>query len=258
MFSNKKRNRPTSEKVSPPNKMSKNQNQNQNEQHPSNTELMAQLNKLITTNTDMMVKIDQLEQKFSLMEKLFGEVESLKKEVELLKKFGKPNDAFKKFEVEQKKKSLLVKGLESITTKKYESRSETYQRVTEMFEHIGLNLTLEDYQRLGPIKPEETGSTLVRLQFWSKDDKAQLFAKFKEFGSDPIVKRISLINDYPLFQLAEVKRLSNEAYKLRQQNRSTKTRIVPQGLEVKLQTRQGREGRWQTVSPLIEGMETES
>jgi len=254
MFGNKKRDRPTSDKVSPPNKMSK----NHSEQQPSNLELMAQLNKLIATNTDMMTKIDQLEQKFSLMEKLFGEVENLKKEVELLKTRNKPNDAFKKFEVEMKKKSVLVKGLESQTSKKYEPRSETYKRVTEMFEHIGLNLTLEDYQRLGPIKPEDSGSTLIRLQFWSKDDKAQLFAKFKEYSTDANVKRISLINDYPLFQLAEVKRLSNEAYKLRQQNRSTKTRIVPQGLEVKLQTRQGREGKWQTVSPLNEVMETES
>jgi hypothetical protein len=254
MFSNKKRFRPTSEKVSPPNKMSK----NQNEQHPSNSELMAQLNKLIATNTDMMVKIDQLEQKFSLMEKLFGEVENLKKEVEQLKKLGKPNESFRRFEVEQKKKSVLVKGLESLTTKKYEPRAETYLRVTEMFDHIGLNLTLEDYQRLGPIKPEEPGSTMVRLQFYSKDDKAQLFAKFKDYSSDQNIKKISLINDYPLFQLAEVKRLSNEAYKLRQQNRATKTRIVPQGLEVKLQTRQGREGRWQTVSPINEVMETES
>ncbi len=256
MFGNKKRNRPTSEKVSPPSKMSK--NQNQNEHQPSNSELMAQLNKLVTTNTDMMAKIDQLEKKFSLMEKLFGEVENLKKEVENLKRGGRANDAFKRFEVEQKKKSLLVKGLESLTSKKYEMRSETYQRVTEMFEHLGLNLTLEDYQRLGPIKPDETGSTLVRLQFWSKDDKAQLFAKFKEYSSDPIVKRISLINDYPLFQLAEVKRLSNEAYRLRQRDRTTKTRIVPQGLEVKLQTRQGREGKWQKVSPQTEVMETES
>jgi len=206
----------------------------------------------------MMTKIDQLEKKFSLMEKLFGEVENLKKEVENLKKGGRSNDAFKRFEVEQKKKSLLVKGLESLTSKKYETRSETFQRVTEMFEHLGLNLTLEDYQRLGPIKPGETGSTMVRLQFWSKDDKAQLFAKFKQYGTDSVVKRISLINDYPLFQLAEVKRLSNEAYKLRQRDRSTKTRIVPQGLEVKLQTRQGREGKWQTVSPMAEVMETES
>jgi hypothetical protein len=254
MFSNKKRNRPNSEKVSPPSKMSKNQNE-----QPSNSELMAQLNKLVATNNDMMTKIDQLEKKFSLMEKLFGEVENLKKEIETLKKGGRSNDAFKRFEIEQKKKSVLVKGLESLTTKKYEPRSETYQRVTEMFEHIGLGLTVEDYQRLGPIKPDETGSTLVRIQFWSKDDKAQLFAKFKEFGSDPIVKKISLINDYPLFQLSEVKRLSDEAFKLRQRDRSTKTRIVPQGLEVKLQIRRGREGKWQTVSPQREEvMETES
>ncbi len=87
-----------------------------------------------------------------------------------------------------------------------------------LFEHIGLNLTLEDYQRLGPLKPDDTGSTMVRLQFWSKDDKSLLFAKFKEFSQDEQVKKVSLINDYPLFQLADVKRLSNEAYAIRQKD----------------------------------------
>jgi hypothetical protein len=147
----------------------------------------------------------------------------------------------------QKKKSILVKGLISQTTKKYESRQETYDRVTELFDHVGLRMTVEDYQRLGPIKSDDPGSTLVRLQFWSKDDKAQLFHKFKEYSSDPVVKSISLINDYPLFQLAEVKKLSDEAYKLRKADKSTKTRIVPHGLEVRLQKKCGRDAKWMMV-----------
>jgi len=187
----------------------------------------------------MIGKIDNLEKRFSLLEKLFDEVETLKKEVHRLSQQSKPNDAFKRFEVEQKKKSVLVKGLESMTNKKYEPRHETQERVNELFEHVGLALTLEDYQRLGPIKPDDTGSTLVRLQFWTKDEKTQLFSKFKEFSNDPIIKKISLINDYPSFQLAEVKKLSDEAYQLRQRDRAIKTRIVPRGLEVQLQTRRG-------------------
>jgi hypothetical protein len=120
-----------------------------------------------------------------------------------------------------------------------------------LFGHIGLTLTLEDYQRLGPIKTDDPGSTLVRLQFWSKDDKAQIYAKFKEFSNDPVIKKISLINDYPLFQLAQVKKLSEESYNLRQQNRLIKTRIVPRGLEVQLQTRNGSTGKWMSVSQRV-------
>ncbi len=136
-----------------------------------------------------------------------------------------------------------------MTNKKYEPRGETYDRVSELFGHIGLTLTLEDYQRLGPIKSDDPGSTLVRLQFWSKDDKAQIYAKFKEYSDDPVIKKISLINDYPLFQLNEVKKLSEESFRLRQKDKRIKTRIVPRGLGVQLQTRSGTTGKWMTVSP---------
>ncbi len=241
MINSKKRDRTTGEQVSPPPKMSK----NQADGNPSNAELMAQLNKLISANTDMIQKIDQLEKRFGLVEKLVDEVETLKKEVNRLKQ---PHDGFRRFEIEQKKKSLLLKGLRSLTSKKYESRQETYDRINELFMHIGLNLTLEDYQRLGPIKPDDPGSTLVRLQFWTKDDKSQIFSKFKEFSNDSVIKSISLINDYPLFQLAEVKKLSDQAYKIRREDRSVKTRIVPAGLELRLQTRRGATGKWMMVS----------
>jgi len=243
MLNSKKRDRSNGEQVSPPYKMTRNQSDN----NPSNAELMAELSKLVSSNSDMLQKIDHLEQRFGLVEKLLEEVESLKKEVERLKK---PQDGFKRFEVEQKKKSILVKGLGSHTKRKYESRQETYDEINALFMHLGLNLTLEDYQRLGPIKPEDPGSTLVRLQFWTKDDKSQIFSKFKEYANDRVVKNISLINDYPLFQLAEVKRLSDQAYKIRKEDKSkkTKTRIVPAGLELRLQTRTGSTEKWMTVS----------
>ena len=248
MINTKKRDRPVSDQVSPPYKMTKNQ---QAPNQPSNSDLMAQLNQLVTSNSDMLKKIDSLENRFNLIEKLFGEVETLKKEVERLSNLpnqSKPNEEFRQFEIEQKQRSILVKGLPSKATRKYESRQETYDAVNDLFEHLGLNLTLQDYQRLGPLKPEESGSTLIRLQFWTRDDKAQLFGKFKEFSTDQVVKSISLINDYPLFQLADVKRLSNEAYQIRQRDRTVKTRIVPRGAEVRLQTRKGKTGKWTTVS----------
>ena len=62
-----------SEQVSPPYKMSKNGNQ------PSNADLMAQLNQLIASNTDMVQKIDSLEKRFTLVEKLFEDFDALKK-----------------------------------------------------------------------------------------------------------------------------------------------------------------------------------
>jgi len=244
MRGTKKRDRPTGDQISPPYKMAKNPSG-----QPSNLDLMTQLTQLVAANTDMIKKIDGLEKRLSLFEKLFEEVENMKKEVERLSKQNKPSkfdEGFRRFEVEQKQKSLLIKGLPSMTSKKYETRQETYDRVAELLHHVGLNLTLVDYQRLGPIKPE---GTMVRIQFWTRDDKSSLFVKFKEFSNDQVIKRISLINDYPSFQLSEVKKLSDEAYKLRQQDKAVKTRIVPRGLEVKLQTRKGT-GKWMTVSPL--------
>jgi len=140
MLNTKKRDRSTGENLSPPNKMTRNQADN----NPSNAELMAELTKLVSSNTDMFQKIDQLEKRFGLVEKLFEEVENLKKEVERLRK---PQDGFKRFEVEQKKKSILVKGLGSRTKRKYETRQETYHEVNDFFMHLGLNLTLEDSGR---------------------------------------------------------------------------------------------------------------
>lgn len=239
MLSSKKRDRASSEQVSPPHKMAKNR-----DSQPSNSDLMEQLTQLVEANADILKKIDQIEKRFQKVEKIFDDVEKLKRQVAMM---SKPLEGLRRLEVEQKKKSILVKGIDSLSTKKYETRVETYNRVQQLFTHIGLNLTLEDYQRLGPLKPDDSGSTMIRLQFWSKDDKSSLFAKFKEYSSDESIKRILLINDYPLFQLADVKKLSNEAFKIRQKDKRIKTRIVPRGLEVQLQQRDPS-GTWKTVS----------
>jgi len=237
----KKRDRASAELISPPSKMSKNNRPNDN---PSNADLMDQLNQLVSSNSDVIQKIEQLEKRFDRVEKLYEEVEELRKKVAIL---SKPLESFRRFEIERKQKSVLIKGLDTYSTKKFETRIETLKRVSDLFAHLGLGLTMEDYQRLGPLKPNDPGSTLVRLQFWSRDDKSQLFAKFKQFTDDEVVKSLSLINDYPSFQLADVKRLSNEAYKLRQKDKRIKTRIVPRGLEVQLQRREPS-GAWTTVN----------
>jgi len=189
MNNSKKRDRVTTEQISPPHKMAKNT-------QPSNSDLMEQLNQLVSSNSEMLKKIDHLEKRFDKVERLFGEVEELKKKIVSM---SQTIDSYKRLDIDLKKKSVLIKGLDSFSTKKFETRAETNRKVHALFEHLGLNLTMEDYQRLGPLKPGEPGATLVRVQFWSKDDKSALFAKFKEYSSDAVVKRISLINDYPSF-----------------------------------------------------------
>ncbi len=123
----KKRDRVSSELISPPSKMSKN---NRASDQPSNADLMDQLNQLVSSNTDMIKKIDQLEKRFDRVEKLYEEVEELRKKVAFL---SKPLESFRRFEIERKQKSVLVKGLDSYSTKKFETRFETQKRVNDLF-----------------------------------------------------------------------------------------------------------------------------
>ena len=55
------------------------------------------------------------EKRFDIVDKLLGEIDTLKQEVARLSKL---NEGFRRFEVEQKKKCIFVKGLASNTTKK--------------------------------------------------------------------------------------------------------------------------------------------
>jgi hypothetical protein len=186
------------------------------------------------------------EKQFDTVDRLLGEIETLKKEVDRLSKL---NEGFRRFEVEQKKKCILVKGLTSNTKNKFETRNETWLRVKKLFDHINLKINIEDYQRLGPIKQGDTGSTLVRIQFYCQDDKSLLFDKFKDMGgNDEVLKKLSLIQDYPSFQLSTVKKLSDIAYEIRKKTPGTKTRIVPRGLDVKLQKKDKHAEKWTTVS----------
>ena len=115
-----------------------------------------------------------------------------------------------------------------------------------MFQFVTLTPDLVDFHRLGPIKQGKSEETLIRVKFASIDDKNKLFARFKEMGKNTRLSTISLINDYPLFQLPEVKRLAGAAFDLRTAKKGTKTRIVPRGLGVVLQKQEN--GKWVTVN----------
>ena len=229
MGRDKKRDRAAGDTMSPPSKVSKTSDE-------SHQELMNRISEMEKN----------FEKRFDTVDRLLGEIDTLKKEVDRLSKL---NEGFRKFEVEQKKKCILVKGLTSNTKNTYETRNETRLRVNKLFEHIDLNLHIEDYQRLGPIKQGESGNTLVRIQFYCQDDKSLVFEKFKDIGgTDEVLKKLSLIHDYPSFQLATVKKLSNAAYEIRKKAPGTKTRIVPRGLDVQLQTKAKNAEKWTTVS----------
>jgi len=62
MNNNKKRDRGESEQISPPHKMTK--NGQQFGAQPSNADLMAQLDKMMTSNAEMIEKISDLKRDF--------------------------------------------------------------------------------------------------------------------------------------------------------------------------------------------------
>jgi len=197
------------------------------------------------TLNDVMEKLEKIEGEFARVWEKIEEVEELKREVIELKKV---NESYKRFEIEQKRKSILIKGLASNSTERYETGADTKQSLDELFTFLEISPTLEEYQRLGELKKDESENTLIRVKFATLDDKNELFRKFKEQGAQDELKKISLITDYPLFQLAEVKHLSQVAYDIRKAKKGTKTRIVPRGTGLILQKREGA-GKWMNVSP---------
>jgi hypothetical protein len=225
-------------KTSPPNKRMSRGGFNQNQGAGSGSGP-----KQFTLN-DVMMKLERIEGEIARVWQKLGEVDQLKREVTQLQR---ANESFLRHEIDQKRKCILIKGLASESTEKYEKREETRKTLDEMFNYLGLKPVLEDYQRLGELKKDESESTLIRVKFVTMDDKNELFSKFKDMGNDTELKKISLITDYPQFQLQEVKRLSNIAYDIRKGRKGTKTRIVPRGLGLALQSRIDN-GKWTTVS----------
>ncbi len=199
------------------------------------------------TLADVMDKLDRIEGEISGIWRKFEEVDELRKEVDELRK---TSESFLRFEIEQKKKCILVKGLASCSKEKYEVKADTKKSLDEMFDYLDFHPVLEDYHRLGELKRDGTENTLIRIKFASIDDKNELFGKFKNNGQKDELKKISLINDYPTFQMTEVKRLSQIAYDIRKAEKGTKTRIIPRGLSLALQKKQGA-GKWMNVSTVV-------
>ena len=228
-----KRNRAVLEsglKVSPPSKMAKN-------------------NEKVFTIADVMNTFEAMRNDWKgEFVKVWNKLEEVDVLKEQIVELNKAKESFQRFEIEEKKKCLLIKGLRSKTVGKYETKAETKESLDELFEFVGLTPSLADFHRLGPITQGTSEETLIRVRFASIEDKNSLFAKFKEFGKNDRLSKVSLINDYPLFQLNEVKRLSGIAYKLRTEKKGTKTRIIPRGLGVVLQKQEN--GKWMNVSTL--------
>jgi hypothetical protein len=219
------------ERVSPPSKMRSNSESSKSD--------------------EILAKLDSLENRFKAIEKEVGEltktlreIEKVKSEVESLKSTC---EGYQRFELENKKRSVLVRGLPFKSQDKFESRTQTRAALAEFFTKLGMTPTLVDYQRLGGVKEGEDGSKIsVRLQFVDLDQKFEMYDKLKLKGRE--LKEVSILTDYPSFQIPEFKKLSNQAFNVRQANPGTKTRIVPKGLGLVLQQRVNGSSRWTPVS----------
>jgi hypothetical protein len=222
-----------SEKVSPPNKMTRNQDSGDAE--PSNSDLMERL-------AAFELRFNKIDSELAGINKFVREFEMMKAEVR------ESCDGYRRLEIEGKKRSVLIRGLPFKSAGQYETRKETKDVLKGFFDRIGMGAHLVDYQRLGGLKEGENGSKIpIRVQFADVDLRFDMFDKLRAKGQD--MKDVSVLTDYPEFQIPEFKRLSNIAYRLRKERVGTRTRIVPRGLKLLLQTRANVDDKWKTVSP---------
>ena len=219
------------EKVSPPNKMTRNRR---------NSESNEILNKL----DSIEAKFDNLEKEVAEIKRVLQEIETVKTEVDSLREAV---TGYQKLEMEVKRRCVLVKGLKFQTRDKFENRAQTKAALADFFGRLDMAPLLVVYHRLGGRRDGEDGSKVcVKIQFVHLDQKFDLFEKLKTKGRE--LSDFSILTDYPSFQQAEFKRLSGQAYDLRKATPGTKTRIVPQGLGLVLQTRINNTDKWTAVS----------
>lgn len=216
------------ERLSPPSKMNKNDSQ----------AILAKLDSLESRFLNFEKELSELKQIVQTIEGIRAEVESLKE----------TRECFQRLEIENKKRCVLVKGIKFNAKGKFETRAETREALAKFFELAGVDPPhLVDYQRLGGLKVGEDGSKVsIRVEFSDVDQRINLFEKLKLKGHE--LKEYSVLTDYPKFQLEEFKRLSGRAYEIRKANRGVKTRIVPKGLGLSLQTRNAPDAKWMAVS----------
>jgi hypothetical protein len=217
-----------SEKLSPPSKMNKNDSQ----------AILAKLESLEARFSKVEQEVNELNKIVRAMEGIRAEVDSLKASQE----------CFQRLEIESKKRCVLVKGLKFNTKGKFETRSETREALAGFFAAVGVEPPhLVDYQRLGGVKVGEDGTKVsIRVEFSDVDQRINLFEKLKLRGKE--LRQYSVLTDYPKFQLQEFKDLSGKAYDIRKAQPGTRTRIVPKGLGLVLQSRNSPDAKWMAVS----------
>ena len=202
------------------------------------------------TISDVLKAIGELKGRFDKLEKDTKEILEGMKEFESLKAKVKEIevviDEFKRFEIENKKRSLLVKGIKFSTNNKFESRKDTQTGLKDFFEKIGYLPRLFDWYRMGGKRDQaDDGSKIpIRIVFEDMDKKYTLFEKMKEKGRDAEIRDIKILNDYPKFQVETAKRLNAEAYEIRKANPGTRTRVMQKGLRLTLQTQRDVSEKW--------------
>lgn len=215
-------------KVSPPTKMTR-----------------VTLNDVMKEFEDLKKRFDKLEEDNKKILDMMSEIDGLKRKVGELE--GVVDD-YRRFEVENKKKSVLVKGIKFGGGGKFETREDTKKGLKGMFEKVGYLPKLADWQRLGGKRNQEDTAMNVpiRIVFETLDQKFLFFEKLRENGRG--MKDIKVLTDYPKFQVETAKRLNGRAFDLRKESPGLRTRIVPKGLELSLQTRRSTEERWTSVA----------
>lgn len=224
------------DRQSPPYKMTRNESQ---------AAIMAKLDSL----ESRFVKVEQEVAELSRIVRSFeGTIEGIRHEIDSLKE---SQECFQRLEIESKKRCVLIRGLKFRSKGKFETRSETRDALASFFGLVGLTGDerphLVDYQRLGGLKAgEDGGKVAIRVEFSDVDQRIGLFEKLKVKGRE--LQEYTVQTDYPRFQLQEFKNLSGRAYEIRKAKPGTKTRIVPKGLSLVLQTRNSTDDKWTAVS----------
>ena len=220
------------------------------------TERLSPPGKMNKNDTDViMAKLESLESRFSKVKQEVPEltrivrtIEGIRAEVDSLKE---SRDCFQRLEIESKKRCVLIRGLAIKAKGKFETRVETRAALADFFGRVGMDPPhLVVYQRLGGLRAGEDGKKVaIRAEFSDVDQRINLFEKLKLKGHE--LQEFSVQTDYPKFQLQEFKHLSGQAYEIRKAKRGIKTRIIPKGLGLVLQTRDTPEGKWTAVSVAV-------
>ena len=233
--------------ISPPNKMA-----GGSKSSDHNSEVLAKLSSIEAKFDSFQTRFSKLEKEVADIATALREMEAVKEDVDSLRaeidNLKESVSGYQRMEIESKRRSVLVRGLKfESRDSKFETRTQTRAALATFFDRLGLTPHLVDYYRLGGRKENEDGSKVsIRIQFDDVDQKFDMFEKLKSAGQ--ALSDISILTDYPSFQQQEFKALSTKAYNLRTATPGVKTRIVPKGLGLTLQTRPNAGAKWTTVS----------